>query len=61
LLNSLLPESSEKLYLTDPRFNRKNGPYAGQAYDGPEELPTAADEAALQEIFKNPGWIAAAA
>src|SRR5690349_14425460 len=58
LMNSLLPEESPKLYLTDPRFNRKNGPYAKEAYDGPERLPTAADEAMLQEIFKRPGWIA---
>jgi len=58
LLNGLLPADGPKLYLTDPRFNRKNGPYAGQPYDGPERLPTAEDEAALQEIFKRPGWIA---
>ena len=60
LLNSLLPEESEKLYLTDPRFNRKNGPFAGQPYDGPEHLPTEEDERALQAIFKRPGWIAPA-
>ena len=50
-----------QLYLTDPRFNRHNGPYAGQAWEGPEQLPTPEDEAALQEIFKSPGWIAPAA
>lgn len=61
LLNSLLPAEGPKLYLTDPRFNRKNGPYAGQAYDGPERLPTPEDEAALKAIFKNRDWIAAAA
>jgi 1,2-phenylacetyl-CoA epoxidase catalytic subunit len=61
LLNQLLPADSPKLYLTDPRFNRHNGPYAGQPWDGPERLPTATDEAALQEIFKNPDWIAPAA
>ena len=60
LINQRLPAESPRLYLTDPRFNRKNGPYAGQAYDGPEQLPTAEDEAALREIFKRPGWIAAA-
>jgi len=46
------------LYLTDPRFNRHNGPYAGQRWDGPERLPTEEDEATLQEIFKDPAWIA---
>src|SRR5436190_4011959 len=58
LLNRLLPEDGPKLYLTDPRFNRRNGPYAGQAWDGPERLPTAEDEATLKEIFKQPDWIA---
>ena len=58
LLNKLLPADGPRLYLTDPRFNRKTGPYAGKPYDGPEELPTADDEAALQEIFRQPGWIA---
>jgi len=47
-----------RLYLTDPRFNRHNGPYAGKAWDGPERLPTPEDEAALQEIFRDPSWIA---
>ena len=61
LLNKLLPEEGPKLYLTDPRFNRHNGPYAGNAWEGPERLPSAADEAVLQEIFKHPDWIAAAA
>ena len=58
LLNRLLPEEGPQLYLTDPRFNRKNGPYAGQPWSGPERLPTAEDEAALQEIFKQRDWIA---
>jgi 1,2-phenylacetyl-CoA epoxidase catalytic subunit len=61
LLNSRLPAEGPKLYLTDPRFYRKSGPYAGQPYDGPEELPTAQDEAALRQLFKDPAWIAAAA
>jgi 1,2-phenylacetyl-CoA epoxidase catalytic subunit len=61
LLNQRLPEDGAKLYLTDPRFNRHNGPYAARAWDGPEQLPTPEDEAALQEIFKSPGWIAPAA
>ena len=60
LINQRLPADSPKLYLTDPRFNRKNGPYVGQPYDGPERLPTAEDEATLREIFKRPGWIAPA-
>lgn len=59
LLNRLLPEDEQKLYLTDPRFNRKNGPFAQRPYDGPERLPTAEDEAALAEVFKQPNWIAA--
>ena len=58
LLNGLLPQDGPQLYLTDPRFNRKNGPYAGQPYDGPERLPTMEDEALLQEVCKRPGWIA---
>ena len=58
LLNKLLPENGPKLYLTDPRFNRKSGPFAGQPYDGPEQLPTADDEATLLGIFRKPGWIA---
>jgi 1,2-phenylacetyl-CoA epoxidase catalytic subunit len=61
LLNQLLPADGPKLYLTDPRFNRHNGPYAGQPWDGPEQLPTPEDEAALQKIFKNSDWIAPAA
>ncbi len=61
LLNQLLPGDGPRLYLTDPRFNRHNGPHAGQPWDGPERLPTEADEATLQEIFKQPGWIAPAA
>ena len=60
-LNGLLPAQGQQLYLTDPRFNRHNGPYAGQPWDGPERLPTPEDEAALQEIFKSPDWIARAA
>lgn len=58
LLNDLLPDEGPRLYLTDPRFNRKNGPFARQPYDGPEHLPTAQDEAALGKILKQPGWIA---
>ena len=61
LLNQLLPADGPKLYLTDPRFNRHNGPYKGQPYDGPERLPTAEDDAALRQIFKSSEWIAAAA
>jgi 1,2-phenylacetyl-CoA epoxidase catalytic subunit len=61
LLNQALPADGPKLYLTDPRFNRHNGPYAGQPWHGPERLPTPEDEAALREIFRNPDWIAAAA
>jgi 1,2-phenylacetyl-CoA epoxidase catalytic subunit len=57
----LLRRLDPGLYLTDPRFNRHNGPHAGKAWDGPEQLPTAEDEAALQEIFRQPGWIAPAA
>ncbi|MGQ0652570.1 MAG: hypothetical protein ACT4P4_09930 [Betaproteobacteria bacterium] len=60
LLNGLLPAEGPKLYLTDPRFNRRNGPYAGRPYDGPEQLPTPHDEAALREIFRRPDWLAPA-
>jgi 1,2-phenylacetyl-CoA epoxidase catalytic subunit len=58
LLNRLLPADGAQLYLTDPRFNRKNGPFAKEPYEGPEQLPTAEDEATLREIFKQPDWIA---
>jgi 1,2-phenylacetyl-CoA epoxidase catalytic subunit len=58
LLNGRLPADGPKLYLTDPRFNRKNGPFKDVPWDGPERLPTAEDEALLQKIFKTPGWIA---
>jgi 1,2-phenylacetyl-CoA epoxidase catalytic subunit len=61
LLNRLLSEEGPKLYLTDPRFNRHNGPYAGQPWHGAERLPTPEDEAALRGIFRSPDWIAAAA
>jgi hypothetical protein len=53
-----LPDDGPKLYLTDPRFNRKTGAYAGQPYDGPERMPTPEDEVALREIFKRADWIA---
>ena len=58
LLNRLLPADGPQLYATDPRFNRHNGPYAGQPWDGVERLPTEEDEAKLQEIFRDPAWIA---
>lgn len=71
-MNRLLPAAGAKLFLTDPRFNRHNGPYKGQPYDPrgnllseeawlaalPEMVPSTADEALLQELFKNPAWIA---
>ena len=63
---------AEKLYVPDPRFNRKIGDHAGERWtvDGrqlsedewaayvPSVLPTAQDEARLAELFKNPNWIA---
>ena len=58
LLNKRLPADGPQLYLTDPRFNRKNGPYAKQPYEGNERLPTPEDEIALREIFKSSEWIA---
>ena len=57
-LNRLLPEGGPKLRVTDPRFNRHNGPYAGKPWDGPERLPTEADAAALAQLFRDPSWIA---
>ena len=60
LLNGLLPAEGPKLYLTDPAFNRKNGPFSQQRYEGPERLPTSEDEATLREILKQPGWISSA-
>lgn len=74
-LNRLLPPDGPKLFLTDPRFNRTNGPYKGKPYDPhgnlltaeewaaalPEMLPAAADEALLREVFRDPEWIASPA
>ncbi len=71
-MNRLLPPDGPKLHLTDPRFNRHNGPYKDQRYDPhgnllseeewtaalPGLLPSPADEELLQELFKDPGWIA---
>lgn len=71
-MNRLLPPGGPKLHLTDARFNRHNGPHKGQPYDPqgnllseeewtaalPRMLPSSADEALLQELFKDPGWIA---
>jgi 1,2-phenylacetyl-CoA epoxidase catalytic subunit len=57
-INRLLPAGSEPLRVTDPRFNRHSGPHAGQAWDGPERLPTEDDAAALAQIFKSRDWIA---
>jgi len=71
MVNSVNP-AEEKLYVPDMRFNRKIGEFKDQRWsvDGrrltEEEwvayeataLPTAQDEAALTEYFKNPNWIA---
>ena len=71
-MNRLLPPGSSGLFLTDPRFNRGNGPYKDQRYDPhgnllteaewaaalPRMLPSAVDEALLEDLFKDPGWIA---
>jgi 1,2-phenylacetyl-CoA epoxidase catalytic subunit len=57
-LNRLLPADAPKLRVTDPRFNRHNGPHAGESWDGPERLPDEADAAALARIFRDPAWIA---
>jgi len=51
------------VFLPQPVVNRLGGREGGRAssrqpYDGPERLPTPEDEATLQEIFKQPGWIA---
>src|SRR5712692_1441353 len=50
LLNSRLPEDGPKPYLTDPRFNRHNGPYAGQRWDGLERLPTEEDRSEERRV-----------
>ncbi|HEV2262468.1 MAG TPA: Phenylacetic acid catabolic protein [Candidatus Rubrimentiphilum sp.] len=61
-----------KLYVPDIRFNRKIGQYAGQFWsiDGRQlsqgeweqylatVLPTTEDEKKVQELCKDPGWIA---
>lgn len=62
----------ERLYVPDPRFNRKIGDHAGERWsvDGrrltdaewaayaPTVLPTPQDEERLADLFKNPNWIA---
>jgi hypothetical protein len=45
LLNRQLPADGTRLEIPDPRSSRDN-------------LPTAEDERRLQEIFRNPSWIA---
>ncbi len=71
-LNRLVPEGEPRLYAPDLRFNRAIGQYKGARYSdrgeelSPEEnerhraevLPTPADQTALEEIFKDPAWIA---
>jgi len=70
-VNAINP-SETKLVMPDIRFNRKIGEYAGKRFttDGREltesdwenyissALPTQADDAQLQELFKDPAWIA---
>jgi benzoyl-CoA 2,3-dioxygenase component B len=70
-LNRLLPEDETPLTLPDHRFNRAVGDFAGKPYSTgghllsaeayqrhlEESLPTPADKAKLDEIFKDPRWI----
>lgn len=70
--NHLIPEGEPKLYVPDPRFNRKIGRYAGQTWsvDGrrlaPEEyerhrrevLPQPEDVALANAFMKAKDWIA---
>jgi benzoyl-CoA 2,3-dioxygenase component B len=72
-LNKLIPEGKPKLTLPDPKFHRSIGEYAGKTYSTKGELlspeayakhleqtiPTAADKAALAELYKQPGWVLA--
>jgi len=71
-LNRRLPWESPKLYVPDPRFNRRIGDFAGEPYtaDGrlvdevayaeyrARVLPTGEDQALLAAISKEGDWIA---
>jgi len=71
-LNRFVPEGQPKLYAPAIGFNRSIGGYKGERFSVEGEkldeaayeahkaavLPTAVDEAALAEIFKDVGWIA---
>ncbi len=74
-LNRLIPDDRPKLFVSDIKFNRAIGTYAGQCYTVTGEpmnptqyeaylasqLPTAGDQELLEQIFQEPGWIAARA
>jgi benzoyl-CoA 2,3-dioxygenase component B len=71
-LNQLVPEGQPKLYAPDLKFNRSIGAYVGKRYSvtgellSPEAyqehrqevLPTADDEAILDEIIRGKDWVA---
>jgi len=71
-LNRWLAPETEVLRLPDPRFNRRIGGFAGQAYtiDGEalseetqarylaEALPTADDRALIEQLTRDGGWLA---
>jgi len=71
-LSRLIPADQPTLTVPDPRFNRAIGSYAGQCFTLTGEpvtpsryesylasqLPSAADQELLEQIFQEPGWIA---
>jgi benzoyl-CoA 2,3-dioxygenase component B len=74
-LNRLIPQDQPKLFIPDIKFSRAIGSYAGQCFSLTGEpmepsqygsylasqLPTPADQELLEQIFAEPGWMAARA
>ncbi len=70
-LNKLIPDGEPKLYVPDLKFNRRIGDFAGQTYSVTGEklsaadyekhratmLPSEADRAILNSLFKEGGWV----
>jgi len=70
-LNKLIPDGESKLYVPDLKFNRRIGDFAGQPYSVTGEqltpadyqkhraavLPSDADLAILNSLFKEGGWV----
>ena len=71
LFNILIPDGKSRLYVPDLKFNRRIGDYAGQLYSvtgellsaadyethRQEVLPSQADLAVLNALFKEGAWV----